>query len=313
VRNVSPVKRYLPWIALVAVWILWGSTYTAIRVAVETIPPYLMVGTRYIIAGILLGALQWAFLKTKPSMPTPAQLGRIAITAVLLLVIGNGILCLAETRVPSAVAALIVASTPIWMLIFESIRTRTMMSWASIAGLLIGSAGMVVLVGQQSGSANLFYAVLILLGSIAWALGSIYSRGTSNHHPLTAPLEMLAGGFIAVIVGFALGEGSHFSFAAVTAQSVWGMVWLITGGAMAGYTAYSYIVRTLPASTVATYGYVNPIVAVILGAVVLHEPVTLTVIAGGAAVILSVVVILLGNRRKQDEDISMDLAEDAVA
>ena len=112
--------------------------------------------------------------------------------------------------------------------------------------------------------------------------------------------------------GLALGEASHLSFAAISAQSIWGMLWLITGGAMAGYTAYTYIVHNLPASTVATYGYVNPIVAVILGAAVLHEPVTWSVIAGGAAVILSVVVILVGNRRKENEDVSMDLAEDAV-
>ncbi len=308
----SSIKRYFPWIALVAVWILWGSTYLAIRVAVETIPPYLMVGTRYIIAGVLLGTLQYAFAKNKPAMPTLRELRRIAITGVLLLVIGNGILCLAETRIPSGISALIVASVPIWMLIFESIRTRVMMSWASIAGLLIGSVGMIVLVGQQSGRTNVLYATLILVGSVAWALGSIYSRSTKNHHPLTAPLEMTIGGFVAVGVGLALGEASHLSFAAISAQSLYGMLWLITGGALAGYTAYTYIVHNLPASTVATYGYVNPIVAVILGAAVLHEPVTWSVIAGGAAVILSVVVILVGNRRKETRDVSMDLAEDAV-
>ena len=203
----SSVKRYFPWIALVAVWILWGSTYLAIRVAVETIPPYLMVGTRYIIAGILLGALQYALAKQKPAMPTLRELRRIAITGILLLVIGNGILCLAETRIPSGISALIVASVPIWMLIFESIRTRTMMSWASIAGLLIGSVGMIVLVGQQSGQTNVLYATLILVGSVAWALGSIYSRTTKNHHPLTAPLEMTIGGFVAVGVGTRAGRG----------------------------------------------------------------------------------------------------------
>jgi drug/metabolite transporter (DMT)-like permease len=110
---VSSIKRYFPWIALIAVWILWGSTYLAIRVAVETIPPYLMVGTRYIIAGILLGALQYALAKEKPKMPTLHELRRIAITGILLLVIGNGILCLAETRIPSGISALIVASVPI--------------------------------------------------------------------------------------------------------------------------------------------------------------------------------------------------------
>jgi drug/metabolite transporter (DMT)-like permease len=312
VRRVGTVKKYLPWIALGAVWILWGSTYLAIRVAVETLPPYLMVGTRYVIAGVLLGALQWAFAKQKPSMPTRKELGRIAVTAVLLLVIGNGLLCFTETRVPSGIAALLVASVPIWMLVLESIRLRTMMSWASVAGLLAGSAGMVLLVGEQSRSANAFYAVLILIGSFAWALGTIYARGTEHHHPLSAPLEMSIGGAVAVVVGLLIGEAQHFSLAAVSAQSIYGMLWLITGGAMAGYTAFAFIVRTLPAPTVATYGYVNPIVAVILGAAVLHEPVTWNVVAGGAAVILSVVIILVGNRRKQVEE-DLLLAEDAVA
>jgi drug/metabolite transporter (DMT)-like permease len=310
---VSQVKRYLPWIALVAVWILWGSTYLAIRVAVETIPPFLMIGTRYMIAGILLGAIQYALAKTKPAMPTPSELKRITIMGVLLLVIGNGMLSFAETRIPSGTAALILASTPILMLIFEAIRVRQMMSWASIAGLLIGSAGMVLLVGQQHGAANVFMAVLILVGSTSWALGTIYSRTTQNHYALSAPLEMTIGGAIAVLVGLALGEASHLSVAAISAESVWGMLWLITGGAMAGYTAYTFILRTLPAATVSTYGYVNPIVAVILGATILHEPVTWSELAGGAAVILSVVVILVGNRSKPAQDVSMDLAEDAVA
>jgi len=311
-KDVSFAKRYLPWIALGAVWILWGSTYLAIRVAVETIPPFLMVGTRYIIAGLLLGALQYAFAKNKPGLPSMQQLKRIAITGVLLLVIGNGILCLAETRIPSGIAALIVASVPIWMLVFEAIRVRKMMSWASVAGLLVGSIGMVLLVGEQTGAANIFYGALILVGSIAWALGSIYSRTTQQHYALTAPLEMTLGGVVAVAVGLTLGEASHFSVAAVSTQSLYGMLWLITGGAMAGYTAYTYIVHTLPAPTVATYGYVNPIVAVILGAAVLHEPVTWTVLAGGAAIIVSVVVILLGNRHRPNEDVVLDLAEDAV-
>jgi drug/metabolite transporter (DMT)-like permease len=310
---VSYAKRYLPWIALVAVWILWGSTYLAIRVAVETIPPFLMVGTRYVIAGMLLGALQYAFAKEKPSFPTMRELRRLAITGVLLLVIGNGILSLAETRIPSGTAALILASTPIFMLIFEAIRVRKMMSWASIAGLLIGSAGMFLLVGDQSGAGNMFFAVLILVGSISWALGTIYSRTTQHHHALSAPLEMTIGGVIAILTGLALGEAGHLSIAAVSAQSLYGMLWLITGGAMAGYTAYSFVLRTLPAATVSTYGYVNPIVAVILGATILHEPVTWNVLAGGAAVILSVVVILVGNRKNPSEDVSMDLAEDAVA
>jgi len=306
------LQRSLPWIALVAVWILWGSTYSAIRVAVEMIPPYLMIGVRYLIAGVLLGALQWAFIKRKPAMPSRGELQRIAVNAVCLLVIGNGLLCFAETRVPSGIASLLVAGVPIWMLVLEAVRSRRMLSWASVAGLLLGSAGMVLLVGQQSGSADVLYAVLILVGSLSWAFGSVFTRGSGHHHPLTVPLEMTIGGGLCVLVGLSLGEAAHFSIANVSAESLYGLLWLITGGAMAGYTAYTYIVRTLPATTVATYPYVNPIVAVILGTTLLHEPVTWNVLAGGAAVILSVIVILLGNRKRAAVDPS-NVAEDAVA
>src|SRR5579862_2735008 len=214
-------RRYLPWLALVAVYILWGSTYSAIRVGVETIPPYLMIGVRYIIAGVLLYGIQYAIASPKPKLPGRKELLRIAVTGILLLVLGNGLLSFAETRVPSSIAALLVATMPIFMLVLEALRTRTMLSSSSIAGLIIGSAGVVMLVGEQSGHANALYAGLILFGSFAWALGTIFARG-SAHHPLTAPLEMTFGGIVAVGVGLALGEANHFVIAQVSAQSLYG-------------------------------------------------------------------------------------------
>ena len=291
------MRRYLPWIALIAIWFLWGSTYLAIRVAVETLPPYLMIGTRYAIAGALLLGLHWGLARRgrKPPLPSPRQLLHVAVTGVLLLTIGNGLLAVAETRVDTSIAALLLASTPIWMLIMEAIRVRKPISGAAIAGLVVGSAGIALLVGGPSGRADLFYSVLILASAFSWALGSVYARG-AEHHPLAAPFEMLAGGGLAVVVGLCLGEASHLALAHVSLQSWLGMLWLITGGAMAGYTAFAYAVRTLPAATVSTYAYVNPVVAVILGVTFLHEPVTWNLVAGGAAVLLSVVVILWGDR-----------------
>lgn len=141
-----PARRYLPWISLVAIWFLWGSTYLAIRVGVETIPPYVMIGTRYMIAGGLLLALQMALAprNEKPPLPTPVQLLRIAVTGILLLTIGNGLLAVSETRVDTSVAALLVASTPIWMLALEAIRVRKPIGGASIAGLVVGTGGRAV-------------------------------------------------------------------------------------------------------------------------------------------------------------------------
>ncbi len=293
-------SKALPWIALVVVYLFWGSTYLGIRVAVATIPPYLMTGCRYVVAGALLFALQWLFAKEKPAMPTRVQLLHIAIVAVMLLTIGNGLLCLAETRVESGTAALLIASSPIFMVLLDSIQARKTPSALAIAGIVLGSIGVAALIGKAHAPADTLMAGLILFSSFAWAAGSVYARGTT-HHPLTASIEMVIGGALSVLVGLGIGEASHLRIDAISAPSLWGMLWLIVGGAMIGYSAFAYAVRTLPTPTVATYGYVNPVVAVILGALVLGEPVTWRLLAGGAAVVGSVVLILLGNRRASEE------------
>jgi drug/metabolite transporter (DMT)-like permease len=293
-------NRALPWVALIVVYLVWGSTYLGIRVAVTTIPPYLMTGFRYLIAGSLLFAWQWFASKEKPVMPSRAQLVHIAIAAVLLLVVGNGLLCVAETRVESGTSALLLASTPIWMLLLAALQARRAPHGAEIAGIVLGAAGIAALVGKSAGHADAFFASIILIAALSWALGSVYVRG-KDHRPITASLEMSAGGLLCIVVGLLAGEASHLRIQAISAASLWGMSWLITGGAMIGYTAYAYAVRTLPTATVATSGYVNPVVAVILGAIVLHEPVTWNVLAGGAAVIVAVVLILVGGRRMTEE------------
>ena len=290
----------LPWISLIAVYLVWGSTYLGIRLAVATIPPYLMTGIRYLIAGGLLFALQWTFAKGKVRLPDREGWIQLTITAVLLIVIGNGMLCVVETRVESATAALIIATTPIWMLLIDAFIARKVPSLWAICGVALGTAGVAVLVGKGSGHLNALYAGLLVAGSISWAAGSVYARG-KDHGPLTPSLEMLAGGVVSTIVALALGEGSTLKPASVAPSSVWGMIWLITAGAMLGYSAFAYAVRTLPTATVATYAYVNPIVAVVLGALLLREPVTWNIAIGGAAVVISVVLILLGNREAATE------------
>ncbi len=295
--------KALPWISLSVVYLVWGSTYLGIRVAVASIPPYLMTGCRYVIAGSLLFALQWLFTKEKPAMPTRDQLTRIAITAVLLLVVGNGLLCVVETRQESGTSALLIAGTPIWMVLLDSLRARRMPGAVAIAGTIVGTAGIVALVGKSTSHAGALLSALLLLASLSWAVGSIYA-GDGKHHPFTAALEMTIGGLSSLLVGLSLGEAGHFSLATVTAQSLWGMLWLITAGAMLGYSAYAYAVRTLPTLTVATYAYVNPIVAVILGVLILREPVTWHIVAGGSAIVASVVLILLGSRKTAEEAVA---------
>ncbi len=285
----------MPWAALVTVYLVWGSTYLGIRVAVATIPPYVMTGFRYIVAGCLLFALQWCFTKARPSLPDRRELVQITIVAVLLLCVGNGLLCLAETRVQSGTSALLLASTPIFMVMLDALRSRRTPSAMAMCGIALGTAGIAALVGRGAGNADPWSAGIVLAGAFSWALGSVYAGGR-RLGPFTASLEMIVGGILCSIVAVALGETSHLHVRSITTQSLWGLLWLITGGAMLGYSAFAYAVRMLPTATVATYGYVNPVVAVILGALVLGEPLTWNVLVGGAAVIVSVVLILLGNR-----------------
>jgi len=296
---VKPWSRALPWITLGIVYVVWGSTYLGIRVAVATIPPYLMTGARYLIAGSCIFALQWFTSKRRPPMPTREELLRVSVVAILLIVIGNGLLCVAETRVESGTSALLLASTPIWMVLFDAARARTTPSALAIAGVILGTIGIVALVGRGAGHADLLYAGTIMVASISWALGSVYARGM-EHRPTTASLEMVVGGAIALAVGLLAGESRQFAFQTITAASLWGMLWLITAGSMLGYSAYAFAVRTLPTATVATTGYVNPMIAVLLGALLLREAVTWNVLAGGATIVASVILILLGSRTERD-------------
>ena len=292
--NRSNLTRALPWIALITVWILWGSTYLGIRVAVQTIPPFLMAGTRYMIAGAILalGMLIWD--RTLLSQMKWPQWRSLLTTAALLLLGGNGILCWAEQVLPSGIAALIVATVPIAMVIVNAVLTRVAIPLAAIVGLVLGSLGIVALVGIHAGSIPLVPAVMTLVASISWATGSVLGRlnAADRRNPLLPALEMFAGGAMLCIAGASLGEVPQVHLAAITTASWLGWLWLIVGGAIVGYTAYVYAVRKLPTNVVATYAYVNPIVAVALGSLVLGEPITVNVIVGGAIIVLGVLAIL---------------------
>ena len=188
-------RTALAWTSLVIVYLVWGSTYLGIRVAVTTIPPYLMTGIRFLIAGSLLFGLQWLAAKASPALPNLEELPRIAIIATLLIVVGNGLLCLAETRVESGTSALLLASTPIWMLLLDAVLARKAPAAPAVGGVLLGTAGIALLVGKGAGHAELLFAGIILIASISWAAGSIYARG-NEHSAITAALEMTIGGAI---------------------------------------------------------------------------------------------------------------------
>lgn len=297
----AALVRMLPWLALITVWIVWGSTYLGIRLAVETIPPFLMAGVRYTIAGLLLTAALLAWKRSLLAQITSQQWKALAITALLLLVLGNGLLCFAEQRLESGVAALIAATVPIWMLVIDSVLDRRALAPLAIVGLVLGTLGIAALVGLHFGAIPIVPSLLVLCGASAWAIGSVYAaRGADTHsNPLLPALEMLMGGAMLTIVAFVTGEAQHVQLAHVSMQSIYGFWWLVGPGAILGYSAYGYAVRTLPTHVTATYAYVNPVVAVLLGAAIAGERITANVVVGGTAVVLSVIAILLSRKNTQ--------------
>jgi drug/metabolite transporter (DMT)-like permease len=283
-----------PWIALVTVWIVWGSTYLGIRAAVETIPPLLMAGTRFVVAGGLMFLIARVRLGRQWQPVTWPHLRSACIVGALLLTGGNGLVSAGETVLASGLAALIVATVPSWMVIMNAAVTRSRPARAVIVALVLGGVGVGVLMGGPGGDLDVGAAVLVLIASVLWAAGTIYAR----HAPLpgdlllTTSLQMLAGGLLLLLFGAAIGELPEVSLAAISLRSAVGLAWIIFAGAMVGFTAYIYANSQLPSETVGTYAYVNPVVAVALGALIDREPVTLNVLLGGAIIVSSVVIIV---------------------
>jgi drug/metabolite transporter (DMT)-like permease len=303
-QRLSP--RIISWIALVGVWFLWGSTYIGIRAAVATIPPFLMAGVRYVIAGAILAAAIGVWNRSAWSELRAPQWRSLLVTAASLIVVGNGLLCYAETRVPAGVAALVVATVPVWMVVVNAIATRTRVAVAAWVGLALGMTGIVLLVGLPGGHIPVAQTLLIVVGACSWAIGSVYGRlnASIRKNPLIPALEMLSAGVMLCMVAGATGEFAQVNLHAISASSQLGFWWLVGPGAIVGYTAYGYAVRTLPTHIVATYAYVNPIVAVALGALLLNEPLTPGVLGGGAVIVLAVVAILRSGTQKRGESAS---------
>jgi drug/metabolite transporter (DMT)-like permease len=268
--------------AFAAVYLLWGSTYLAIIFALETMPPLLMAGARFLLAGaILYGVMR---LRGEPA-PTPRHWRSTAVVGGLLLMCGNGGVTLAERTVPSGVAALLVAMVPMWMVLLEWLRPGgTRPTGRTLLGLLVGFAGIVVLVGPGalgSEGVDLFGAGLVMVGAAAWAAGSIYSRGAELPRSalLATGMEMLWGG-----AGL------------ISTESILAYLYLVVFGSLVGFTAYIWLLGVSTPARVSTYAYVNPIVAVLLGWWILDEPLTARVLGAAAIIVLAVAVITTGKR-----------------
>ena len=291
------------WINLLLVYIIWGATYLGIRLAVETIPPFLMAGSRFLLAG---GALYiWRRSVGDPA-PTRGQWLRGALVGLLMLLGGNGMLSLAEKSVASGIAALIIGASPLWMTTMEALRPGgARPNWLGILGLVIGFGGIALLVGPSllrtgtivSSPAGI---LILLLASFFWSLGSIYSRHADlpASSLLSTGVEMLGGGVGLYLAATFTGEWSQFAFADVSLRSWLGFIFLTLFGSLVGFSAYAWLLRNAPVSLVSTYAYVNPLVAILLGSLLAAETLTIQIGLAAAVIVGSVVMINLSRQIK---------------
>ncbi len=285
-------------LALLAVYFIWGSTYLAIRFAVATLPPFLMLGFRFLVAGSLL--FGWLRLRGAP-LPKLIHWRSAAIVGALLLVGGNGIVGWAEQVVPSSLVALIIAMTPIWMTLIDWMRPGGVRPTLPVSfGLLLGFIGVALLIGP-----NLFtgthalnaFIFIIPCSSLSWAIGSVYSRSARMpSSPLMGTsIEMLSGGVLLVILGLVTGETNQVHVHSVSTQSVLALLYLIVFGSLIAFTAYVWLLRNTTLARASTYAYVNPVIAVLLGWGFAGESLTpLTLLA--AALIVGAIVIVVTMR-----------------
>jgi drug/metabolite transporter (DMT)-like permease len=284
------------WIALLALYIVWGSTYLAIRFSVETIPPFLHASIRFLVSGAILFIWRRA---AGDATPTKSNWKAAAIVGTFLLLGGNGLVSLAEKTVPSGIAALVIATSPFWLTLFEAFRAGgNKPNWLSILGLVVGFSGVFLLIGpaEITGSEqkiDTFGAIILLIAPILWSSGSIYARGADMPKStlLSTGMQMLAGSVALFIVSVLTGELNGFSFADVSIRSWWGLLYLITFGSLVGFVAYGWLLHNAPISLVSTYAYVNPVVAVFLGWLLADELLNGRIAVASTIIIGSVILI----------------------
>lgn len=284
------------WAALVAVYIVWGSTYLAIRYMVEELPPFLSAAVRFLLAGLIL--LLWQRLRGSPA-PTRQEWKAATIIGLFLLLGGTGLLGWAEQIIPSGVASLFIGATPLWMALLDTFRPNgTRLSWLTWAGVLTGFLGIALLANPWSSSLdglslNPWGVVACLLAALNWSIGSLYSRKAPlPDSPLMGTgMEMIAGSLGLLVLSTVLGEWSQLDLTAVTSRSLLSLVYLIFFGSLVGYVSYTWLLRNAPTPLVSTYAYVNPLVAILLGSVFGGEPITWRVVVSALIILSSVGLI----------------------
>ena len=291
------------WVALLIVWVVWGSTYLAIRVGDETIPPLVLAAVRFVIAGVIMFPVAYrsaasaarASGQAGPYWPRRSEWLGCAVVGILLIG-ANAAVCVAETTVPSGLTALLIATVPLWLLGIDAVLNHARLGLAPVAGLAVGLAGVGLLsgLGGGKGGVSVSGVVIILCSAAAWATGTTMSRRvpTPANPALTSAMQLLIGGVFSLVLAAASGEFGSFRLSAVSDRSWLALAYLILFGSIVGFSAYVIANRMLPTRTVAPYAYVNPVIAVLLGTLILNEPVTLGMLAGGVLIVGAVVLVV---------------------
>ena len=282
-------------LAIAAVWVLWGSTYAGMHVALGSLPPFAMAAMRFTVAGLILWVIAAAFGEGRPSLATVRN---ALITGALLLLLGNGVMAWTVQFLPTGLNALLVSVAPIWMAAIDFAWKRRVPTRMAMIGMALGLIGMAVLLGpRSSASFPLVPAAIAVLGSVAWALGSIYQRYVVAEAPMLATaLQMFFGGLLLAIEAALTGQWQQVHLATVTPAAWLALAWLVVCGSLIGYSAYLYTIRHAPTALASTYAYVNPLVAVVLGIVLFHERLTVLEGVAGAIIVAGVALMMVPSR-----------------
>jgi drug/metabolite transporter (DMT)-like permease len=312
-RGVSPATI---WAALGAVYVIWGTTYLAIRVVNETLPPLLSASVRFLVAGSLLYAWTVRRGDREGDRPTRVQWRSAAIVAVLLMLGGNGGVVLAEKTIPSGVAALLVALVPLWMALLDRMFFGGHLRGRAVVGLVAGFGGAALLLGSEaSGDVDVVGMLFVVGASLSWAIGSLYSRKAPlPKRPFVGMgMEMLVGGIALGVAGALTGELGQVHVSEFSRASLLGLLYLIVFGSWVAFTAYLWLLRVARTSLVSTYAYVNPVVAVFLGWLILDEQVGLRTLVAGGVIVASVALIISAGGARREDDAELERLEDGGA
>ncbi len=299
----STLFRFKLILAYGAVSIIWGSTYMAIRYAVDTIPPLMMAGTRNLLAGIPL--LLWALMKEK-TRPSAADWGRNAVIGACLFLGGHGSLAWAELHVPTGLAALILTTMPLWMAVLDALRPGgARLTARIIVGLVVGFLGVALLIGPGDflggQPIHTFWALILLGAALSWSIGTVYGRSTKGRStPLQETMmRLLTGGGFLLLASFIFGEGQRFDPAAVSLQSILSLGYLVVFGSIVTFSAFTWLLSHMNPARLGTYAYVNPVVALLIGWGIGSEPMNLRIVATALLVLGSVAIVLRKPKRER--------------